>query len=124
MLAADVRRDELETTRATARERGLDLAIAITDVTSSEQTRALAGRARELMGGLDALVNNAAIVDVSRLPSVVLASVAMNPGARALTRMRSAPSSRASVRVIPMVSDESAFVTGQTLLVNGGRLLH
>lgn len=68
VLAADVREAELETTRVTARERGLDLGIAVADVTISEQTRALADRAAEFMDGLDALVNNAGLVSLTRRP--------------------------------------------------------
>src|SRR5919198_1795778 len=38
------------------------------DVTSSEDLAALADAARERLGGLDALVNNAAVVDLERKP--------------------------------------------------------
>ena len=56
VLAADVDQDGLAVTA----EAGVQTAVA--DVSSAEQTAALAGRARELLGGVDALVNNAAIV--------------------------------------------------------------
>lgn len=68
VLAVDVLKAELEQTRAAARERGTELATAVTDVTSSGQTRALANLAADEIGGLDALVNNAAIVNLTRRP--------------------------------------------------------
>jgi len=68
VLAVDVLGDELERTRAVGRERGIELITAVADVTSSEQTRALAEQAADQLGGLDTLINNAAIVDVARLP--------------------------------------------------------
>jgi NAD(P)-dependent dehydrogenase (short-subunit alcohol dehydrogenase family) len=218
VLATDVRKHQLETVQAAARERGFDLSTAVADVTSAEQTRALAGRAGELMGGLDALVNNAGIVEgLTRRPfdeipdeewdrvlevnvkgmwlcakaavplireagggSVVnLASevafsgspglahyVASKAAVIGLTRTLARELGPSAIRVNALapgftdttasigllgareydtaatplgrvghpsdllgavsflVSDESAFVTGQTLLVNGGRLLH
>jgi NAD(P)-dependent dehydrogenase (short-subunit alcohol dehydrogenase family) len=218
VLAADVREDELETMRAAARKRGLDLSVASVDVTSAEQTRAVAGRAVELMGGVDALVNNAGVVEgLARRPfdeipeeewdrvlevnvkgmwlcakacvplireagggSIVnLASevafsgspglahyVASKAAVIGLTRTLARELGPSAIRVNALapgftdtaasvgllagrqydttatplgrvghppdllgavtflVSDESAFVTGQTLLVNGGRLLH
>jgi NAD(P)-dependent dehydrogenase (short-subunit alcohol dehydrogenase family) len=62
VLAVDVLEDELDRTGATAEERSTELLTARVDVTRSEQIRSLAHRADELMGGLDALVNNAAVV--------------------------------------------------------------
>jgi NAD(P)-dependent dehydrogenase (short-subunit alcohol dehydrogenase family) len=218
VLAADVREDQLEITQAAARERGIDLAVVVTDVTSSEQTRALAGRATELMGGVDALVNNAGIVEglarrsfdeipegewdrvltvnvkgmwlcakaavplireagggsIVNLASEVAYSgspglahyVASKAAVIGLTRTLARELGPSAIRVNALapgfidtaasvgllaggeydtsatplgrvghpsdllgaltflVSDESAFVSGQTLLVNGGRLLH
>jgi NAD(P)-dependent dehydrogenase (short-subunit alcohol dehydrogenase family) len=218
VLGADVRAAELDSIQAAARERGVDLATAVTDVTSSEQTRALAGRAAELFGGVDALVNNAGIVEgLARTPfdeipeeewdrvlevnvkgmwlcakaavplireagggSIVnLASevafsgspglahyVASKAAVIGLTRTLARELGPSAIRVNAvapgftdtaasvgllagrpydttatplgrvghppdllgavtfLVSDESAFVSGQTLLVNGGRLLH
>lgn len=68
VLAVDVLGDELDRTLSAGREQGIELLTALTDVTSSEQTRALADLAAEQLGGLDALVNNAAIVNLSRRP--------------------------------------------------------
>jgi NAD(P)-dependent dehydrogenase (short-subunit alcohol dehydrogenase family) len=62
VLGVDVLGGELDGTRALARERGFEVLTATVDVTSSEQTLGLGARADELMGGLDALVNNAAVV--------------------------------------------------------------
>jgi len=62
VLAVDVLEDELDRTGAAAEERSTELLTARVDVTRSEQIRSLAHRADELMGGLDALVNNAAVV--------------------------------------------------------------
>ncbi len=62
VLAADVNGPELDITGEIARDRAVDVFTATADVTSHTQTAALAERALELMGGLDALVNNAAIV--------------------------------------------------------------
>lgn len=217
VLAVDVLEEELDRTRAAAAERSAELLSATVDVTSSEQTRAMAGRAEELMGGLDALVNNAAVVDLPRRPfdeisedewdrvltvnvkgawlcakaavpllrqagggSIVnLASavafsgspgvahyVASKSAVIGLTRNLAKELGRDGIRVnalapgfIPteasasmlgsgqydttatplgrvgqpgdllgalafLVSDESAFISGQTLLIDGGRLLH
>jgi len=63
VIAADIRADRLEATRERARELGLDLHTAMTDVSDPEQTHALAATAGGVLGGLDALVNNAAIVE-------------------------------------------------------------
>jgi NAD(P)-dependent dehydrogenase (short-subunit alcohol dehydrogenase family) len=62
VLAADILVGELDATRALAEQRGAQLLTAPVDVASSEATRSLAGRASDLMGGLDALVNNAALL--------------------------------------------------------------
>ncbi len=215
VLAADVA--DLGATCAAARERGdLEVLPAVVDVRSGEQTRALAQTASDAMGGVDALVNNAAIVagltrtpfedipeeewdrvlevnlkgtwlctravtpllraaggaSIVNLASEVVYSgssglahyVASKAGIVGLTRVLARELGPAQIRVnalapgfIPtqasvgmlggaeydvtrtplgrlampddllgalafLVSDESAFVTGQTLLVNGGRL--
>jgi NAD(P)-dependent dehydrogenase (short-subunit alcohol dehydrogenase family) len=62
VLAADVNADDLGATAAIAHDRSTSVFTSITDVSSPRQTAALADGARELMGGLDALVNNAAVV--------------------------------------------------------------
>lgn len=213
VLAADIA--DLDTTCERAREQGVEVLPARVDVRSGEQTRALAQTAADVLGGADALVNNAAIVSLRRRPfdeiaedewdrvfevnvkgtwlcvravapllraggggSIVnLASevafsgspgVAHYDASKAaivgLTRVLARELGAAQIRVnavapgfIPtegsavmqgdtpydtaatplgrvgrpkdllgavafLVSDESAFVTGQTLLVNGGRL--
>ncbi|MGH2886734.1 MAG: SDR family NAD(P)-dependent oxidoreductase [Solirubrobacteraceae bacterium] len=218
VLAADIRADRLKGTVDQARVQGIDLHAATTDVSDPEQTRDLAATAREVLGGLDALVNNAAIVEgLTRRPfddiddsewdrvlqvnvkgtwlcakaavplmreagrgSIVnmASEVAFSgsPGLAhyvtskaaiiGLTRVLARELGPSQIRVnalapgfIPtegsttmtaaaeydvaptplgrlgtpddllgalafLVSDESAFVTGQTLLVNGGRLTH
>lgn len=214
VLAADIA--DVGGTCARARERGLEVLPAIVDVRSGEQTRALAQTAGDALGGVDALVNNAAMVALVRRPfdeipedewdrvfevnvkgvwlcvrsvapllrtagggSIVnLASevafsgspgtahyVASKAAIVGLTRVLARELGPTQIRVnavapgfIPteasvvmqgnrpydtgatplgrlgqpddllgavtfLVSDESAFVTGQTLLVNGGRLL-
>ena len=63
VLAADVRADRLEATRDRARDQGIDVPTTTTDVSDPEQTRALKRTADDVLGGLDALVNNAAIVE-------------------------------------------------------------
>jgi len=63
VLAADVRPDRLAATTEKASEQGLDLRAATADVSDPEQTRALAATANDVLGGLDALINNAAIVE-------------------------------------------------------------
>jgi NAD(P)-dependent dehydrogenase (short-subunit alcohol dehydrogenase family) len=60
VLAADVQ--GLDDTCARAAERGVEVLSAVVDVRSGEQTRALAQTASDALGGVDALVNNAAIV--------------------------------------------------------------
>jgi NAD(P)-dependent dehydrogenase (short-subunit alcohol dehydrogenase family) len=214
VLAADVA--DLGVTCARARERGVDVVPAVVDVRSGEQNRVLAQTAVEAFGGVDALVNNAAIVggltrtrfeeipeeewdrvlevnlkgtwlctravvpllraagggSIVNLASEVVHSgsrglahyVASKAGIVGLTRVLARELGPAQIRVnalapgfIPteasvgmlgggeydvsrtplgrlgqpddllgalafLISDESAFVTGQTLLVNGGRL--
>ena len=63
VIAADIRADRLSATRQRARERGYEVHTLTTDVSDPEQTRALAATAVDVLGGLDALVNNAAIVE-------------------------------------------------------------
>ena len=63
VLAADIRADRLGATVDQARDQGLDIHVVTTDVSDPEQTRALAATAAGILGGLDALVNNAAIVE-------------------------------------------------------------
>jgi NAD(P)-dependent dehydrogenase (short-subunit alcohol dehydrogenase family) len=63
VLAVDVRDELLQQTAALAQARSLELATSVADVSSSRQTAALGGDARRALGGLDALVNNAAIVE-------------------------------------------------------------
>jgi NAD(P)-dependent dehydrogenase (short-subunit alcohol dehydrogenase family) len=215
VLAADIA--DVSETCALARERGVtEILPVVVDVRSADQTRALAQTATDALGGVDALVNNAAIVaGLTRTPfedipeeewdrvlevnlkgcwlctraitpllraggggSIVnLASevaysgspglahyVASKAGIVGLTRVLARELGPAQIRVnalapgfIPteasvgmlggdpydvsrtplgrlaqpddllgtlafLVSDESAFVTGQTLLVNGGRV--
>lgn len=214
VLAADI--SDLDDTCARARERGVEVVPALVDVRSSEQTQALGQTASDALGGVDALVNNAAVVSLVRRPFdeipeeewdrvfevnvkgawlcaravvpllraagggaiVNLASEVVYSGSTGvaqyvaskaaivgLTRVLARELGPAQIRVnalapgfIPtegstvmlggreydtdetplgrlgqpedllgalafLVSDQSAFVTGQTLLVNGGRLL-
>lgn len=66
VLATDVRPDALAETQALAPGEVHELAA---DVTSAGETAALAAEAERLLGGVDALVNNAAIIDgLSRRP--------------------------------------------------------
>jgi NAD(P)-dependent dehydrogenase (short-subunit alcohol dehydrogenase family) len=213
VLAADIA--DLDGTCARAREGGLEIVPVAVDVSSISDTRGLAETAAEVLGGADALVNNAAIVSLVRRPfdeipedewdrvfevnvkGAWLCATAMAPLLRdagggsivnlasevafsgspgvahydaskaaivGLTRVLARELGAAQIRVnalapgfIPtegsavmqgnrpydtvatplgrlgqpedllgalafLVSDESAFVTGQTLLVNGGRL--
>lgn len=62
VLAADVDEEGLAQTRALAAARDRPLLIRPTDVSDADQTRALARTAAAELGGLDALVNNAAVV--------------------------------------------------------------
>ncbi len=66
VLAADV--VGLDDTCARARSGGLEVLSAVVDVRSSSDTRALAQTAADALGGVDALVNNAAIVSLERRP--------------------------------------------------------
>ena len=63
VLAADVRPDRLRATHEHASAQGVEIHATTTDVSDPEQTRALAATANDVLGGLDALVNNAAIVE-------------------------------------------------------------
>jgi NAD(P)-dependent dehydrogenase (short-subunit alcohol dehydrogenase family) len=63
VLAVDIRDELLRETAALAATRSLQLATSVADVSSAQQTAALADDARRVLGGLDALVNNAAIVE-------------------------------------------------------------
>jgi NAD(P)-dependent dehydrogenase (short-subunit alcohol dehydrogenase family) len=63
VIAADIRGDRLAATRGHASEQGHEVHTVTTDVSDPEQTLALAATAGEVLGGLDALVNNAAIVE-------------------------------------------------------------
>lgn len=62
VLATDIREQQLAETCALAGQQGWSVAPATVDVGSPEQTGALAATARAALGGLDALVNNAAII--------------------------------------------------------------
>ncbi|MBV9803623.1 MAG: glucose 1-dehydrogenase [Solirubrobacterales bacterium] len=67
VLAADISQAGLEETCKQAE--GVEVLPAVIDVSSAGQTRALAQTARDALGGLDALVNNAAVVaGLSRRP--------------------------------------------------------
>jgi NAD(P)-dependent dehydrogenase (short-subunit alcohol dehydrogenase family) len=180
VLAADVRADRLRVTREQAAARGIEIQTSVTDVSAPEQTRVLADEANDVLGGLDALVNNAAIVEgLGRRPfdeidddewdrvlQVNVKGVWLCAAVVGLTRVLARELGPSQIRVnalgpgfIPtegsqtmtstaqydvaptplgrlgqpadllgavafLVSDESAFITGQTLLVNGGRLNH
>jgi len=63
VLAADVRADRLRATSEQGSAKGVEIHTSIADVSDPEQTRALAATAKAVLGGLDALVNNAAIVE-------------------------------------------------------------
>jgi len=63
VIAADVRADRLKVTRERAREHSCEVHPITTDVSDPEQTHALATTASDVLGGLDALVNNAAVVE-------------------------------------------------------------
>ncbi|MGE5747287.1 MAG: SDR family NAD(P)-dependent oxidoreductase [Solirubrobacterales bacterium] len=62
VLASDVREDGLAETCDLAGGRAGELRSATADVSSPEQTLALADAVRDAFGGVDALVNNAAII--------------------------------------------------------------
>jgi NAD(P)-dependent dehydrogenase (short-subunit alcohol dehydrogenase family) len=61
VLASDVQEDGLTETCSLAGETG-DVQAAVADVSSAEQTIALAEAANEAFAGVDALVNNAAVI--------------------------------------------------------------
>jgi NAD(P)-dependent dehydrogenase (short-subunit alcohol dehydrogenase family) len=217
VLASDVREPELAETCELASKQGGTAVPATADVGSPEETAALAETARKGFGGIDALVNNAGLVEgITRRPfeeisddewdrvmrvnakgpwlcakavvpmmrdgggsivnlssevafsgsSGVVHYVASKAAVVGLTRALGKELGPAGIRVnaiapgfIPtggtkgladsatydvsltplgrigqpddllgaltfLVSDESAFVTGQTMLVNGGRLAH
>jgi NAD(P)-dependent dehydrogenase (short-subunit alcohol dehydrogenase family) len=63
VIAADISAERLAATCERAGERGCELYASTTDVADPAQTRALAATATDVLGGLDALVNNAAIVE-------------------------------------------------------------
>jgi NAD(P)-dependent dehydrogenase (short-subunit alcohol dehydrogenase family) len=63
VIAADISAERLATTCERASERGRDLYASTTDLADPAQTRVLASTAADVLGGLDALVNNAAIVE-------------------------------------------------------------
>ena len=63
VLAVDLREELLRETTAAAQARSLEVATAVTDVSSGRQTATLGDHARRALGGLDALVNNAAVVE-------------------------------------------------------------
>ena len=63
VLAVDVRDELLQETAALAGSRSLHVSTFAADVSSAAQTAALGDHPRRLFGGLDALVNNAAIVE-------------------------------------------------------------
>jgi NAD(P)-dependent dehydrogenase (short-subunit alcohol dehydrogenase family) len=63
VLAVDVRDELLRETAALAGTRSLQVLTSVADVSSAAQTAALADEARRLLGGLDVLVNNAAVVE-------------------------------------------------------------
>ena len=63
VLAVDLREELLRETAAAAEAQSLAVVTAVADVSSSQQTGALSDAARRALGGLDALVNNAAIVE-------------------------------------------------------------
>jgi NAD(P)-dependent dehydrogenase (short-subunit alcohol dehydrogenase family) len=69
VLAADIEADPLRETAELASARGTEVLTCATDVSNARQTQALAETARDSLGGLDALVNNAAVVaGLSRRP--------------------------------------------------------
>ena len=70
VIAADINAKGLASTCERASERGRELYASTTDVADPEQTRMLATTARDVLGGLDALVNNAAVVEGLDAPSV------------------------------------------------------
>ena len=63
VLAVDLHEELLRETAAAAQAQSLAVVTSVADVSSSQQTGALGDAARRALGGLDALVNNAAIVE-------------------------------------------------------------
>jgi len=63
VLAVDLRDELVRATAAAAQARSLQMATSVADVSSGRQTAELAEHARRALGGLDALVNNAAVVE-------------------------------------------------------------
>jgi len=63
VLAVDLRDELVRATAAAAQARSLEMATSVADVSSGRQTAELAEHARRALGGLDALVNNAAVVE-------------------------------------------------------------
>jgi len=63
VIASDINEEGLARTCADARDRGGDVTAATADVSSGAATEALAMSAKEALGGLDALVNNAGVVE-------------------------------------------------------------
>lgn len=61
VIVAEIEATKGEAAAASIRSAGGDAAFVRTDVGSEDSTRALAARTRELFGGIDFLVNNAAI---------------------------------------------------------------
>lgn len=68
VFAVDIRESELCQLDAVADERGYEIATRTVDVTSAEETLVLADAVRSRLGGLDGLVNNAAVVELPRRP--------------------------------------------------------
>lgn len=66
VLAVDLRERELHDVETSAGELGYEIATRTVDVSSAEETLALADAARKELGGLDGLVNNAALVELPR----------------------------------------------------------
>lgn len=62
VLGADIREDAAAAVAQELRARDLRVASTGVDITSEESARAMAARARDLFGGVDILVNNAAIM--------------------------------------------------------------
>jgi NAD(P)-dependent dehydrogenase (short-subunit alcohol dehydrogenase family) len=60
----------VEETAAAIRESGADASAVIADVSSADEVDALAGRVDDVLGGLDVLVNNAAIQRVGAVESI------------------------------------------------------
>lgn len=63
VVIADIRADLLEPAAATLRDAGLDVSAVETDLSQPASIERSAARAIERLGGLDGLVNNAAVTD-------------------------------------------------------------